>query len=207
MLQSYYNYYYYKSVILFYFFIYGSLQERRAFLFCQQDRAILCRDCDIPIHTANEHTQKHNRFLLTGVKLSATSTLYTSSVSKSNPNGCDSSVPVPDANKSIKKTVVSVAPVNSNPPSNSEISTSSAVTNSNGGNSVIAANECGTVSASSISEYLEMLPGWHVEDLLDSSSDPLGFCKVRVCINPFNIVVYPIYRLDIQTIWIEISNS
>ncbi|ESR48337.1 B-box zinc finger protein 21 [Citrus sinensis] len=152
-------------------------QERRAFLFCQQDRAILCRDCDIPIHTANEHTQKHNRFLLTGVKLSATSTLYTSSVSKSNPNGCDSSVPVPDANKSIKKTVVSVAPVNSNPPSNSEISTSSAVTNSNGGNSVIAANECGTVSASSISEYLEMLPGWHVEDLLDSSSDPLGFCK------------------------------
>lgn len=152
-------------------------QEKRAFLFCQQDRAILCRDCDIPIHTANELTQKHNRFFLTGVKLSATATLYTSSVSKSNLNGCDSSVPVPDAYKSITKTLVSVAPVNSNPSSNSKISTSSAIMNSNGGISVVAANECGTVSTSSISEYLEMLPGWHVEDLLDSSSDPFGFCK------------------------------
>lgn len=154
-------------------------QEKRAFLFCQQDRAILCRDCDIPIHTANEHTQKHNRFLLTGVKLSATSTLYTSSVSvsKSNLNGCDSSVPVPDATKSIKKTVVSVAPVNSNPSFNSKISKSGAVMNNNGGNTVAAANECGSVSTSSISEYLEMLPGWHVEDFLDSSSDPFGFCK------------------------------
>ncbi|CAF2146150.1 unnamed protein product [Brassica napus] len=40
--------------------------ERRALLFCQEDRAILCRECDIPIHQANEHTKKHNRFLLTG---------------------------------------------------------------------------------------------------------------------------------------------
>ncbi|ERM96346.1 hypothetical protein AMTRI_Chr09g35310 [Amborella trichopoda] len=44
-------------------------QERRAFLFCQEDRAILCRECDIAIHTANDLTYRHNRFLLTGVKL------------------------------------------------------------------------------------------------------------------------------------------
>ncbi|KAL0432386.1 UNVERIFIED_CONTAM: B-box zinc finger protein 21 [Sesamum latifolium] len=56
-------------------------QERRAFLFCQQDRAILCRECDVPIHKANEHTQKHARFLLTGVKLSATAALYSASQS------------------------------------------------------------------------------------------------------------------------------
>ncbi|KAL2538278.1 putative salt tolerance-like protein [Forsythia ovata] len=41
-------------------------QERRALLFCQQDRAILCKECDESIHSANEHTSKHNRFLLTG---------------------------------------------------------------------------------------------------------------------------------------------
>ncbi|XP_047329599.1 B-box zinc finger protein 20 [Impatiens glandulifera] len=46
-------------------------QDRRGFMFCQEDRAILCRECDIPIHKVNEHTQKHNRFLLTGVKLSS----------------------------------------------------------------------------------------------------------------------------------------
>ncbi|OMO98232.1 Zinc finger, B-box [Corchorus olitorius] len=32
-------------------------QERRAFLFCQEYRAILCRECDLPIHRANEHTR------------------------------------------------------------------------------------------------------------------------------------------------------
>lgn len=45
------------------------LQEGRAFVFCQQDRAILCRDCDVSIHTANDHTKNHNRFLLTGIKV------------------------------------------------------------------------------------------------------------------------------------------
>ncbi|KAJ6365200.1 hypothetical protein OIU76_030050 [Salix suchowensis] len=33
-------------------------QERRALLFCQEDRAILCRECDLSIHKANEDTQK-----------------------------------------------------------------------------------------------------------------------------------------------------
>ncbi|KAK1303174.1 B-box zinc finger protein 20 [Acorus calamus] len=48
-------------------------QERRAILFCQEDRAILCSECDSPIHTANPLTQKHNRFLLTGVRVSSAS--------------------------------------------------------------------------------------------------------------------------------------
>ncbi|XP_047152950.1 B-box zinc finger protein 20 isoform X2 [Vigna umbellata] len=59
-------------------------QEKRAYLFCQEDRALLCRECDLPIHRANEHTQKHNRFLLTGVKLSATSLDYASSSTNEN---------------------------------------------------------------------------------------------------------------------------
>ncbi|KAL2537073.1 B-box zinc finger protein 21 [Forsythia ovata] len=54
------------------------VRRRGALLFCQQDRAILCKECDISIHKANEHTQKHNRFLLTGVKLYVTSALYSS---------------------------------------------------------------------------------------------------------------------------------
>lgn len=47
------------------------LQERRAFVFCQQDRAILCKECDVPVHSANDLTKNHNRFLLTGIKFSA----------------------------------------------------------------------------------------------------------------------------------------
>lgn len=33
---------------------------------------------------------------------------------------------------------------------------------------------------SSISEYLEMLPGWHVEEFLNSSNIPNGFWKVCI---------------------------
>lgn len=45
-------------------------QERRAFFFCQADRAVLCRDCDLSIHSANELTAKHNRFLVPGARVS-----------------------------------------------------------------------------------------------------------------------------------------
>jgi hypothetical protein len=44
-------------------------QEGAAFFFCLEDRALLCRDCDISIHTANELAQKHTRFLLTGIRV------------------------------------------------------------------------------------------------------------------------------------------
>ncbi|KAK2446463.1 B-box zinc finger protein [Trifolium repens] len=43
--------------------------ERKGFVFCQEDRAILCKECDLKIHATNEHTKKHNRFLLSGIKL------------------------------------------------------------------------------------------------------------------------------------------
>ncbi|GAU34915.1 hypothetical protein TSUD_312460 [Trifolium subterraneum] len=43
--------------------------ERKGFVFCQEDRAIVCKDCDLNIHAANEHTKKHNKFLLSGIKL------------------------------------------------------------------------------------------------------------------------------------------
>ncbi|KAK8706643.1 hypothetical protein V6N13_050198 [Hibiscus sabdariffa] len=59
-------------------------KEKRAFVFCQQDRAILCRECDVPIHKANEYTKKHSRFLLTGVKLSFPPALNPSTADVSN---------------------------------------------------------------------------------------------------------------------------
>ncbi|KAM0934613.1 putative transcription factor interactor and regulator Znf-B family [Dioscorea sansibarensis] len=48
--------------------------QKRGLIFCQEDRAILCKDCDEPIHCANELTKKHNRFLLSSaLRLSSTS--------------------------------------------------------------------------------------------------------------------------------------
>ncbi|XVE94617.1 hypothetical protein REPUB_Repub02eG0024200 [Reevesia pubescens] len=161
-------------------------QEKRAFLFCQQDRAILCRDCDVQIHSASEYTKKHNRFLLTGVTLSATSALYTSSSSSSvaSLSNAGDSVPV-FKSQLLVKNPVSASPANFNNPSllakSSSINTTTAA---NGDNNLLASEGGG--SASSISEYLiEMLPGWHVEDFLDSSSPPFGFCKSDDVVLPF----------------------
>ncbi|VAH50040.1 unnamed protein product [Triticum turgidum subsp. durum] len=46
-------------------------QEKRGFLFCKEDRAILCRECDVQVHTVSELTRRHGRFLLTGVRVSS----------------------------------------------------------------------------------------------------------------------------------------
>ncbi|KAL8172022.1 hypothetical protein V2J09_023826 [Rumex salicifolius] len=135
-------------------------QEKKALLFCQQDRAILCRDCDVSIHTANELTKNHNRFLLTGVKLT---TAKPSIVTKSHVKSDDS---VPDFRPQNLTNKISVLnfkaqPTTANTDVNSQLI-------SNGGS-----------TSSTISEYLiDILPGWQVEDLLDSSSsDPVGFFK------------------------------
>ncbi|KAK4355347.1 hypothetical protein RND71_024318 [Anisodus tanguticus] len=45
------------------------LLETVGYFFCLEDRALLCRKCDIAIHTANPHVSAHQRFLLTGVKV------------------------------------------------------------------------------------------------------------------------------------------
>ncbi|KAH0452472.1 hypothetical protein IEQ34_019771 [Dendrobium chrysotoxum] len=48
-------------------------QEKRGIVFCAEDRAILCHECDSPIHAANGLTMKHSRFILTGIGLSSAS--------------------------------------------------------------------------------------------------------------------------------------
>ncbi|KAF5796933.1 putative transcription factor interactor and regulator Znf-B family [Helianthus annuus] len=118
-------------------------QEKKAFLFCQQDRAILCKDCDVGIHKVNQLTRNHSRFLLTGVKLSPTASLYSSSTTKNGVVGGQQGKPL--ASMIMKK---------------AGVQTPSPHHESNG----LGPGS----STSSISEYLiETLPGWHVEDFLD----------------------------------------
>lgn len=131
-------------------------QERRAFLFCKEDRAILCRECDIPIHKANEHTQKHTRFLLTGVKLSASLSCYDDS-SHQTPSSSNSNCSIEI--ESTKGSGVSIDQKSGSLYNHSNCS--------------VSQEEGASMEARSISEYLmETLPGWHVDEFLD----PYGFC-------------------------------
>ncbi|XP_071724461.1 B-box zinc finger protein 20-like [Rutidosis leptorrhynchoides] len=131
-------------------------QERRAFLFCQEDKAILCRECDFPIHNGNEHTRNHNRFLLTGIKLSALSS----------PNLAESCI---NANKKINSSQSSPRKKSRTDVSDEIFSSHSVTTPS-------------PASTSSFSEYLmETLPGWRVDEFLDPATIPNGFCKTGDC--------------------------
>ncbi|KAL6903585.1 hypothetical protein ACP4OV_004398 [Aristida adscensionis] len=44
-------------------------QERPAFIFCVEDRALLCRDCDEPIHVPGTLAGAHQRFLAAGIRV------------------------------------------------------------------------------------------------------------------------------------------
>lgn len=45
------------------------VQEKTGFFFCLQDRALLCRECDVSIHTANSLASNHKRFLVPGIRV------------------------------------------------------------------------------------------------------------------------------------------
>ncbi|WJX51379.1 hypothetical protein P8452_37581 [Trifolium repens] len=127
-------------------------KERRAYLFCKEDRAILCRECDIPIHRDTQLTKKHNRFLITGVKIGA-------AVSSSDPTTSNGS----EVRTSLSR----------------ESQPSSFSSENNHCSRTFKDNMAyETISTSSISEYLiESIPGYSMEDLFDASFAPSVFYK------------------------------
>lgn len=159
-------------------------QERRALLFCKEDRAILCRECDLPIHQANEHTQKHNRFLLTGVKLSASSSSSSSSLNPSSSCSNRSAATMGAEFNNFQSPMKRAQSTSSPCELFSSPSMAVAATNYTVHDYNKVMSDGGSIPTSSISEYLmETLPGWRVEDLLDPSA---AFnCFSKVCSNPY----------------------
>ncbi|KAM0877526.1 hypothetical protein ACQ4PT_035420 [Festuca glaucescens] len=114
-------------------------KERRGVVFCVEDRAILCIDCDEPIHSANELTAKHSRFLLVGTKLSA--------------EHVDQEIPSQDGSSDDHDDSSASA---------AEVDTSAVLEASPGGGGAEVGRD-----SSSISDYLtNICPGWRVEDIL-----------------------------------------
>lgn len=87
-------------------------QEAVGYFFCLEDRALLCRKCDIAIHKVNTLVSSHQRFLLTGVKVGVEGPEIgaSSSTGKSSYSNGDKA---PEAEKSqsmIRKTVDPIMP-------------------------------------------------------------------------------------------------
>lgn len=49
------------------------LQDKAAFIFCVEDRALFCQDCDESIHSGNTLSANHQRFLATGIRVALSS--------------------------------------------------------------------------------------------------------------------------------------
>lgn len=49
-------------------------QDKAAFIFCVEDRALFCQNCDEAIHPAGSLSANHQRFLATGIRVAAAST-------------------------------------------------------------------------------------------------------------------------------------
>ena len=144
-------------------------------MFCVEDRAILCLDCDDPIHSANDLTAKHSRFLLVGAKLSAGLVDQAPPSPDDDCRGSGSDEPhdvaaicAPQAQGSC--TAKSLAPDCSN---------------SYGG-------------GSSISDYLtNICPGWRVDDLLfddaafSAASVRADLATPNLISSPCSLLVYP----------------
>ncbi|KAJ7947492.1 B-box zinc finger protein [Quillaja saponaria] len=48
-------------------------QDKVAFIFCVEDRALFCQDCDEPIHSTGSLSANHQRFLATGIRVASSS--------------------------------------------------------------------------------------------------------------------------------------
>nr|XP_009787482.1 PREDICTED: salt tolerance protein [Nicotiana sylvestris]XP_016500563.1 PREDICTED: B-box zinc finger protein 24-like isoform X2 [Nicotiana tabacum] len=48
-------------------------QDKAAFIFCVEDRALFCKDCDEAIHSASSLAANHQRFLATGIRVALSS--------------------------------------------------------------------------------------------------------------------------------------
>ncbi|XP_073307514.1 B-box zinc finger protein 21-like [Primulina huaijiensis] len=132
-------------------------QEKRALFFCQEDRALLCKECDSLIHSANEHTKKHSRFLLTGVKLSAAAASFNVQASSSE-SGSETK---------MKNSITSKTNFQQN------LMTDCSESSSNPWGDNIDSSK----AASMTDHLMDTLPSCHVEDLMDPSSH-YGFCKI-----------------------------
>ncbi|XP_061374764.1 B-box zinc finger protein 24-like [Gastrolobium bilobum] len=48
-------------------------QDKAAFIFCVEDRALFCQNCDEPIHSPGSISANHQRFLATGIRVALSS--------------------------------------------------------------------------------------------------------------------------------------
>ncbi|CAL4886836.1 unnamed protein product [Urochloa decumbens] len=68
-------------------------QEKAAFIFCVEDRALFCRDCDEPIHVPGTLSGNHQRYLATGIRVGALASASPCGAAGGDAHDCDHHAP------------------------------------------------------------------------------------------------------------------
>lgn len=147
-------------------------QEKVGWFFCVEDRALLCRNCDVSIHSANALASGHKRLLVPGVRIALSSLspqdfLEIPEVQNSvlsNPSSAAKNIAQAEtSNYSNKKTT--------SKPENFDTrreTTTSTPENFEVRKQTPSSYEGDGKNSSTISEYLaEGVPGWRVDELLN----------------------------------------
>ncbi|KAL2507268.1 B-box zinc finger protein 25 [Forsythia ovata] len=79
-------------------------REKPAFIFCVEDRALFCKDCDESIHSANRLAANHQRFLATGIQVALNSSCNNDDVNQVEPG-----TPKPNSQPITMKTTLQQA--------------------------------------------------------------------------------------------------
>lgn len=139
---------------------FSTFQETTGYFFCLEDRALLCRKCDVAIHTANAHVSAHQRFLLTGVKV-----------------GLETKEPVVSSAKEKKNYMKKASEI----PSGTSNSRSLSSVNKDAASSQAVVNE--SLSASKVSfsggSMSGFIPDWHLGEFfgLNDFNDSYGLME------------------------------
>ncbi|KAK4570600.1 hypothetical protein RGQ29_029463 [Quercus rubra] len=70
-------------------------QERNGYLFCLEDRASLCTNCDVSTHMGSLHASSHQRFLNSGIQVALHSPIDNNN-NNTGFNSRNSSLPMPE---------------------------------------------------------------------------------------------------------------
>lgn len=72
------------------------MQERIGYLFCLEDRASLCTNCDVSTHMGSLHASSHQRFLNSGIHVALHSSIDNNNNNNTGFNSRNSSLPMPE---------------------------------------------------------------------------------------------------------------
>ncbi|KAL3677356.1 hypothetical protein R1sor_027304 [Riccia sorocarpa] len=158
-------------------------QEKSAYFFCLEDRALLCRDCDVSIHSATARSSTHQRFLVPGTRValealgsSSPSAQETSTTEELTRHPLSSIINSTATNSSkspsvsYKQSSYAAAPSYSSPSSaKSAVVTPSSkpvgMSNTSASHQSVSS---GLAKRTSITEFLsDAIPNWRVDELLN----------------------------------------